>query len=277
MSVVAFDVFPRAVTVRAPAPETNAWRDMSVVFIALFTITLGALLVDERLLNGISVWIKPLKFQASLALHFATLVLVSNLLSGARRRAPAFRALVAASTAAGLFEIGYIMLQAARGRASHFNYDTVLEAVMYILMGVGAVMLVVAPLVIGVWLWRDSGRSLRSDPLRLAAALGLVLSAVATLIIAGYMSGSGAHWVGDVTSDAGGLPLVGWSQRAGDLRVAHFFATHGMQVLPLLGFALRERGTRGSFYVIAATAGWLAITAAVFLQALLGHPFAVLH
>lgn len=277
MSVVTFDVFARAVPVRALAQETRPWRDVSLVFIALFAVTLGALLLDERALNGVSVWIKPLKFQASLALHFATLVLLARLLTAARRRAPAVRRIVSLSTAAGLFEIGYIMLQAARGRASHFNQDTMLESVMYVFMGVGAVMLVVAPLVMGVWLWRDHGRALQSDPLRLAAALGLVLSAAATLIVAGYMSGTGAHWVGNVTSDAGGLPLVGWSQRVGDLRVAHFFATHGMQMLPLLGFALRARGTRGSLYVAAATAAWLAVTAATFLQALLGQPLLSLH
>lgn len=277
MSVAIFDVFPRSIPAREPAPETRAWYDVSWVFVALFAVTLGALLLDERLLNGISVWIKPLKFQASLALHFATLVLLAKLLTGVRRRSPAFRRIVAASTAAGLFEIGYIMLQAARGRASHFNNDTVLESVLYGLMGVGAVMLVVAPLVMGLWLWRDHRGTLRTDPLRLAATLGLVLSAAATLIVAGYLSGSGAHWVGNVTSDAGGLPLVGWSQRVGDLRVAHFCATHGMQMLPLLGFALRKRGTRGSLYVVAATAAWLVTTGGAFLQALLGQPVLSLH
>ena len=133
------------------------------------------------------------------------------------------------------------------------------------------------PLVMGLWLWRDHRGTLRTDPLRLAATLGLVLSAAATLIVAGYLSGSGAHWVGNVTSDAGGLPLVGWSQRVGDLRVAHFCATHGMQMLPLLGFALRKRGTRGSLYVVAATAAWLVTTGGAFLQALLGQPVLSLH
>src|SRR5690606_38973715 len=101
-------------------------------------------------------------------------------------------------------------------------------------------LLVAAPFLMGVWLWRDyGGKALRDDPLRLSAALGLVLSAVTTLVIAGYMSSvAGAHWVRNVTTDAGGLPLVGWSQQVGDLRVAHFFASHGLQFLPMLGFAL---------------------------------------
>ena len=261
--------FGPAISVDAIRP----WRDAALLFVVLFLATLIAPLVDERLLNGISVWTKPLKFQASLALHFATLILLARLLPEARRHGVGLRRLVAVTTAAGLFEIGYIMLQAARGRASHFNNETALEAFMYILMGIGAVTLVVAPFVMGLWLWRDYGRRLRSDPLRLAATLGLLFSAVLTLIVAGYMSGAGTHWVGDVTSDAGGLPLVGWSQRGGDLRVAHFFATHGMQLLPLLGYVLRGQGTRGSFSVAAATVGWLLFTVAVFLQALQGQPF----
>lgn len=183
---------------------------------------------------------------------------------------------MASSTGAALFEIGYIMLQAGRGRASHFNHETVAEYALYIAMGVGAVVLVLVPLVMGLWLWRDHGRWLRSDPLRLAAALGMVLSALTTLVVAGYLSAHGSHWVGQVAGDAGGLPLVGWSQRVGDLRVPHFFATHGLQLVPLLGYALRRRGTRGALYVAVGAAAWLALTAMVFVQALQGKPFLVL-
>lgn len=257
------------------SPATRTWIDVSFLYAGLFVMTLGALAVDERLLNGISVWIKPLKFQASLALHFATLVLLAQLLSVERVETRSFRATVAVSAAAGLFEIAWIMLQASRGRASHFNHETVLEQVMYLFMGAGALLIVAAPFMMGLWLWRDyGGRVLRDDPLRLAAVLGLVLSAFATLVIAGYMSSvAGAHWVGNATTDAGGLPVVGWSQQVGDLRVAHFFATHGMQFLPLLGFALRRRGRAGAHAVMAATFLWLVLTSGLFLQALDGRPF----
>jgi len=260
----------------ATAAETQPWRDAAFLFAVLFLLTLGAPLVDERLLNGISVWTKPLTFQSSLALHFATLVLLARLLPEARRRGAGLRHLVVVSTTAGLLEIAYIMLQAARGRASHFNDETAVEAFLYILMGIGAVTLVVAPFVMGLWLWQARGRELLRDPLHLGAALGLLLPAVLTAVVAGYMSGAGSHWVGDITTDAGGLPLFGWSQRAGDLRVAHFFASHGMQFLPLVGYLFRDRGRRGSAYVAMATAAWLLLTLGVFLQALQGQPFLVL-
>jgi hypothetical protein len=274
MNTAVARVFRDPTTAGAESSATRTWTDVAFLYAGVFVVTLGALAVDERLLNGISVWIKPLKFQASLALHFATLALLARLLSSERVETRSFRATVGISTAAGLFEIAWIMLQAGRGRASHFNDETVLEQVMYLLMGAGALLLVAAPFMMGLWLWRDYRGDWRDDPLRLAAVLGLVLSAPATLVVAGYMSSvAGAHWVGNATTDAGGLPLVGWSQEVGDLRVAHFFATHGMQFLPLLGFALRRRGRAGAHAVVAATLLWLVFTAGVFLQALDGRPF----
>ena len=276
MSAVEMDLPGRPLVVAAPAAEVRTWRDLTFVFLVLFAVTLGAYAIDERLLNGISVWTKPLKFQVSLALHFATLALLAGLLPAGRRRTRGFRAVASISAAAGLFEIAWIMLQAARGRASHFNDQTVLEMVMYGLMGVGSVMLVAAPFIMGILLLRDRGRGMREDPLLAGATLGLIVSAVMTLIVAGYLSTTGGHWVGNVASDAGGLPLFGWSQHVGDLRVPHFFATHAMQLLPLAGLALRGAGKRGSFYVAVASGTYLLFIVAVFVQALQGEPFLVL-
>lgn len=254
-------------------PATRMWWQTACLFAVLGALSIGAWLVDDRLLNGVSVWSKPLKFQASLGLHFATLALLAPLLSRARMVSRAFHAVVYASVAAALFEIGWIMIQAARGRASHFNDQTLLDNAMYALMGVGALVLVAAPFLLGVWLWRDYRPLRRADPLRLAAATGLILSAVATLIVAGYMSHFGSHWVGQTASDAGGLAILGWSREVGDLRVPHFFATHAMQALPLLGFVLRGAGTAGCRWVLGASAFYMVFTAAVFVQALLGRPF----
>ena len=47
----------------------------------------------------------------------------------------------------------------------------------------------------------------------------------------------GAHTVGAADGSAG-LPFVNWSTRYGDLRIAHFFALHALQLFPLAGMAL---------------------------------------
>ena len=49
-----------------------------------------------------------------------------------------------AATLAMIAEMGWLLTEAARGRPSHFNQDTVLEAVIYAVMGGCAVLLLVA-------------------------------------------------------------------------------------------------------------------------------------
>ncbi|MGF1457245.1 MAG: hypothetical protein ACFB6R_17940 [Alphaproteobacteria bacterium] len=257
-------------------PVTRIWMAGALFMVALFVSTLPAYWIDERTTNGVSVWLKPIKFQVSLAIQFMSVALLAQLVIRSTRTSLVFLAGTYVVTAALIFEIVYIMAQAGRGRASHFNLDTPFEALMYNLMGLGAVILVLVPMILGVLIWRrtDDAATEETIPgLRLGAILGLLVSGVLTLIVAGYMSINGGHWVGPATSDVSGLPLVGWSREVGDLRVAHFFATHAMQVLPVLGLiADRIPGLPARPTVWTGTILWIALTLALFLQALAGDP-----
>lgn len=269
----------------APAPDLAAaeqrTRRVLIAGIglsaALALPSLVALSLDDRLINGISVWIKPLKFQASLALMLLTLILLLPLID-ARTRAGFgvfLASLVAAITANG--EVFYITLQAARGRASHFNDSTPFEAMAYSVMGAGAALLVLSSLVIGIYILRRPRPGAPSG-LLLGAGWGLVLGSIGTLMTAfplasGAFDGPG-HWVGGVKTDLGGLPLFGWSRTGGDLRVPHFFATHIMQALPILGLGLDRIAPRFARAGIALGAVIsLAVVVATFVQAVQGRPF----
>ncbi len=93
---------------------------------------------DRRLLAGVDVWSKPFKFALSLAIHFPTFAVIARCLSADERQRIWIIAIAAAPMAAGVCELAYIALQAARGRHSHFNNSTPVEAVAAALMGVGA-------------------------------------------------------------------------------------------------------------------------------------------
>jgi hypothetical protein len=77
-----------------------------------------------------------------------------------------------------------------------------------------------------------------------------------------------------------GLPLVNWSTRSGDLRVAPFFGMHALQALPLFGFLLDRSvnspaGSRARL-VSAAALVWLVVMGGLLALALRGQPLLAL-
>jgi hypothetical protein len=246
-------------------------RVFAATFAAMFgwlVILAPAAAVDPRTLWEVSVWLKPLKFSLALMIHFGSLAVLAQLIEPKRRVGPAITAAAYAAMAAALFEITYIAVQAMRGRHSHFNYETAFESSMYSAMGVGALLIVLAPFVMGLVLagQRDDDRS----ALKLGAILGLLLAPALTVFIAGTMSISGSHWVGAATSDAGGVPLFGWSREVGDYRPAHFAATHTMQALPIIGWAADRTVTsaaRAAVWIAAASLTGLAVALYLFARA----------
>ena len=109
---------------------------------------------------------------------------------------------------------------------------------------------------------------------RLSLVPGAFVSFAATVIIATTLSQGPGHWVGAPQTDAGGLPLLGWSRTGGDLRVAHFWALHAHQLIPLAGWAVVQTRIRGKrMAVLALAAAYIGLTIFTFLQALSGQPF----
>lgn len=253
-------------------PALRQWL-LTAWFMAAVTLVLvPPAMLDVRTLDGVGVWVKPLKFSIALMLHFATLAVLALFLTRENRQSRGFVRLVQWSIGFALFEIGYLAFQAARGRHSHFNFDTGFETAMYALMGVGATLLTVVPFIMGVWLRRqhDDDRS----GTRLGVLMGLLAAPVLTLVVTGYMSSVAySHSVGVAAGGDIGMPVLGWSRVTGDLRPSHFVALHTLQILPLTGMLADRIAPRHARMLVWMAAALLTFaTLALFVQALLGRP-----
>jgi hypothetical protein len=153
-----------------------------------------------------------------------------------------------------LLEIIVIDIQAWRGTTSHFNVGTMLDGVLFSIMGLAIVVQTLAAIAVAVALWRQRF----SDK-----AMGWALRIGMTVTIIGALTGglmtqptraqldharagnrmtvSGAHTVGG--PDGGpGIPGTGWSREHGDLRVAHFLGLHAIQILAIAAVFFGRKG-----------------------------------
>jgi hypothetical protein len=243
--------------------------------VGLLGLTMACFLagsIDDRLFNGVSVWAKPFKFALSLAVFFATLlVFVRYLPSGYLQRGVG-RLIAVSLVWVALAEMVYITISGALGEASHFNVTTPFREIMYMLMGIGATWLVTAPL----WFaWIIGRNNVRNDPIVLAIIIGLVLTFVLGGGFGQYLGSQTGHWVDAAASDANGVWLFNWAKSGGDLRVAHFFGMHAMQVVPLFALLLPKHWSRGfaCSLVVLFSGSYTVVSVLTFVQAVRGQPF----
>ena len=236
--------------------------------LALVPPTAVAMLVDDRTLDGARIWVKPLKFEVSLAIFGATLAVMVPLAGRGYAASRAARWLVGIMASGAVVELLWIILQAARGERSHFNEQSIVGQAMYGVMGVFAVAFVLAPIPLALHAWRERSGGLRAGIVS-AVALNLLLGGG----VGAWLSTKGSHFIGGDGTDASGLAFVGWSTTGGDLRIAHFVGLHAMQAMLLLGLlTARWRPSSGALAVVLAAAGWTAATAWLTVTALRGLP-----
>jgi hypothetical protein len=196
--------------------------------IVMALLSLLAMPFDHRQLLGINVWIKPVKFNISIA---AVLLTCAIFLGGLKGLDPA-KLWIGGSLAIALsIESLLISLQAGRGVRSHMNLATPFDAHVSMLMGLLAVVgtLAVAALLALTFLAVPEWPAAVVWGVRLGLLLFLAGSVEGTL-----MFQHGGHTIGAV--DGGpGLPVLNWSRQHGDLRIAHFFALHALQAFPIFG------------------------------------------
>ncbi len=255
---------------RRMGTDAPAFTTLAILLLLGLVPLYAAMLLDTRVFQGASPWMKPVKFHYALGIYTASLAFFARFMPETTRRSRAWRWYTAAVIFAICGEVVWISSAAMLNTASHFNTTIPVFTAIYGLMGVFAVVLTSASLVMGISVWRNRPTGLH-PALHLSVALGLVLTFVLTVPVAGYLSSTGGHFVGTSTRT---LWVMGWSRDAGDLRVAHFLATHALHFVPLAGLLavslVPPRASRAVWLVAALFAALVIFT---FMQALQGRPF----
>ncbi|MEO6363515.1 MAG: hypothetical protein ABIO71_09825 [Caldimonas sp.] len=247
------------------------------IFLVTSALLLVAMALDGRQWQGASTWLKPWKFHFSIAVQLLTFALLAHAMAPEARRRASTRIWFGIAIAMSVFEAVYITVMGALNQGSHFNETTPALAALYTLMGVGAVLLSMSGAAIGVQIARFPHPG-ASSALRWGLALALVAGWLIGTLTGGYMGGQKNHWVGGLATDAGGLPLFGWSRSGGDLRVPHFAGVHATQAIALVAWLL-QRGASSVAQMRWALLGtvlfaafWAGLTLLLFVQASAGRP-----
>ena len=203
----------------------------------LVAVCLIGLVVDPRQSLGVNVWEKPLKFAISTAIYAVTWSWLIGQLQRFQRVAWWAGTISAILL---LIELVIITGAAAAGITSHFNVSTPFNTVLWSIMAASIGTLWVATFVVSIILFRNPlGDRARTLAIRAGALIALAGMALAFLMtgptaaqLDDWQGIAGAHTVG--LADGGpGLPLLGWSTVAGDLRIPHFIGMHALQAIPL--------------------------------------------
>lgn len=212
---------------------------VGVVHIGLFILFLGLSLIDSRIVMGINTWIKPMKFALSIVIYLWTVGWFLEYLKNYRR---SVRIISWGLAITMIIEIACIVFQAARGVQSHFNYSTVLDASIFLVMGnaIGVNTL----LVVWITILFFAGKTNLSPSYLLAIRLALLLFLFASAV-GGMMVGQVSHSVG-IADGGAGLPFVNWSTEGGDLRIAYFIGVHSLQMIPFFAYQTEQQSWQNS-------------------------------
>lgn len=237
----------------------------------LMAVLLILLPFDTVQVDGRHRLIKPLNFTVSMAAYLAVVVILLDYLRASVwwKKVISWGISICILTA-----ITCITMQAARGTTSHFNNATPFDSAISLLMDIVDPLNSVFVFVLLIFALQSKYDA--SPPTQLGIVFGIIIF-LAGGVIGGLMVVQGQSVVG-VGPGGPGLPVVNWSTKGGDLRVAHFLGIHALQILPIAGWLIGQLQGSGMSMraklaqVVAVSAGYVLLMGFVFLQALNGVP-----
>lgn len=218
---------------------------------------------------GLNSMIKPIKFCLSIWIYQWTMAYLLFYVNNQQK----VKWYAYLSVFVMVFELSVIIGQAFLGGLSHFNQTASLGGILYALMGVFIVWLTTATLVLTMRFVFQKSYTIAA-PFALSIKIGLLLFVIFSFF-GGYMSVLNTHNLGGKMGGPG-LPFLNWSTVYGDLRVAHFFGIHALQIIPFAGFLITEKiqdEGKAKIYIWLFAFIYFVFISALAVQSLLGLPF----
>jgi hypothetical protein len=216
--------------------------------------------VTKVKIMGVNAWLKPLKFFLSVGIFCWTMGYFMRYLDN-QGQVGIYNVVLVAGMA---FELLVIFMQAIRGKQSHFNVTTSLDGALFMAMGIVIVIVNLWTAYIGYLFFIQEKFAVPVTEIW-GIRLGILLSVVFAFQ-GGMMGARLRHTIGG-NDDEQGLPLVNWSKKHGDLRVAHFLGIHSLQVVPLLALLAQSPAQ-----VVAIAGIWVLFVVFTLVRALAGKP-----
>jgi hypothetical protein len=239
--------------------------------VGLLVASVAALPFDRRVILGLNPWIKPIKFELSVIVFLLTVGVMLWALGNGPEQVRSKAWIGWGFGVAMIVENSLIALQSARGVRSHMNFSTPVNTAVFATMGTFILLnTIFAGWLLVLWMRTSAGlESVVVWGIRLGLLMLLLGSVEGVRMVA-----HGAHTVG-AADGSSGLPFLNWSRQYGDLRIAHLFALHALQIFPLAGMALAATRWRVSaqmamlvgFVVVYSVAVWW-----MFAEAMKGVP-----
>ena len=241
-----------------------------IVHLVLAIVSITSSFMDDTTLMGVNVWMKPLKFSISVAIYILTVGFLMTLYPFSKKKKNLINNIVCWTL---LIELGLIIYQASGGVQSHYNISNPFDGLIFTAMGI---LIAINVIIMALFIFETIRLKLKTPKLlQWAILLGWVIVFFGSWV-GGQMISEMSHNIG-VEDGGPGLPLVNWSTIAGDLRVAHFFGLHGLQIIPIFALLISNKSkiTTKNQIIIVTVFGlaYALFVGYTFYQAKQGLPF----
>jgi len=217
---------------------------------------------------GLNSMIKPIKFAISISIMSYSLAWFLYYLNEKRK----VNIYTYVTIIAMLFEQFAITFQALRGEQSHFNNSNTFGIILFASMGVFILAFTFWTAYITILFFQQKNFDIHSTYL-LGIKIGLTLFVIFSLF-GGYIAQQPGHTVGSNDGNEG-IMFINWSKFFGDLRVAHFFGIHSLQIIPMLAYLLSKifPTTLSKNILLVVSLAYTIFILFTMFEALFGKPF----